>query len=243
MKIPPKYTPPHLTFFGDSSSRDSQYMVAGGFAVEGGKIHQIEKSIKEFRDEAGIKSEFHWSKYRGGRKQAAYEKLVDYAFSLIEGREVSLHIIIVPFHDFNHKAKAGENRDTSINKMYYQLGLNTLAPLYGRSHCMHMRLDAGNDSEDICNMRNQLCAAAYRYKNALPNSFRSIQAVDSKHSGIIQMADVIVGGVAAKRNDVKHTSPKGTLADFILDRSGRREWDTNTLKRETQFTVWQFKTK
>ncbi|MBW8842473.1 MAG: hypothetical protein JF608_11835 [Sphingomonadales bacterium] len=36
---------PALSFFGDASSRDSAYMVAGGFAVAGNRINEIEDHI------------------------------------------------------------------------------------------------------------------------------------------------------------------------------------------------------
>ncbi|MGC4250107.1 MAG: hypothetical protein QM605_01200 [Sphingobium sp.] len=69
-------------------------------------------------------SEFHWSAYRGGRKRDAYEALIRYAFDLINKRHAALHIIIAEFKGYDHKAKEGENKDTSINRMYFQLFLH-----------------------------------------------------------------------------------------------------------------------
>jgi hypothetical protein len=99
-------------------------------------------------------------------------------------------------------------------------------------------LDSGNDCKDICNMRNELCADAYRKLQTLPNCVRSIEPVNSRNVGIIQLADVIVGAVAAKQNEVQHTSPKGALADFVLRASGRHSWGVNTPQRARFLTVW-----
>jgi hypothetical protein len=87
-------------------------------------------------------------------------------------------------------------------------------------------------------MRNQLCADAYKNLKARPNCIRTIEPADSKNVGIIQMADVILGAIAAKQNQVQHTSPKGELADFVLRSSGRHSWGVNTPKGARFLTVW-----
>ncbi|MDF8334137.1 DUF3800 domain-containing protein [Novosphingobium cyanobacteriorum] len=232
---------PSLSFFGDASSRDRSYMIAGGFAVAGNRIREIEDTIATLRDDAGIRSEFHWADYRGGRRKAGYESLIDYAFQLINQRNAALHVIVAKFDAFDHKAKEGENKDTSVNKMYFQLLLHRVARFYGQKRAIHVRLDQGNDSRDICAMRNQLCAKAYNHYHTKPNCVRSIEPVCSKRVGIVQMADVIVGAIAAKRNEVQHTSPKGELADYVLKASGRASWHTDTSFSARFLTVWHHK--
>ena len=231
---------PNLSFFGDTSSHGKAYMVAGGFAVAGNRILEVEDEIATLRDDAGIRSEFRWSEYRGGAKRNGYEKLVKYGFSLVSQRRAALHIIVAKFDGYNHKARPGEGRETSVNRMYYQLLLHRLAQYYGHSRAIHVRLDAGNDSKDICQMRHHVCADAYKRYGVRPNCIRSIEPVQSHHSGIVQMADVIVGAIAAKRNYVAHTSPKGDLADFVLKTSGRKTWLGNTPKDARFFTLWDF---
>lgn len=239
---PPGHTP-SLSFYGDASSKERAYMVAGGFAVSGNRINEIEDAIATLRDDAGIRSEFHWADYRGGRKRPAYEALVRYAFDLINKRQAALHVIVAKFGGYNHRQTKGENHDTSVNRMYYQLFLHRVCRYYGKKRQIHIRLDAGNDSDDICRMRNELCAASYKTYDTLPNCVRSIEPVQSQNVGIIQMADVVIGAIAAKRNDVKHTSPKGELADFVLRASGRHSWTVNTAFNARFLTVWHHTTK
>lgn len=229
---------PSLSFFGDASSKNSTFMVAGGFAVSGNRINEIEDHIAMLRDDAGIKSEFHWSKYRGGNRQAAYEALVKYGFDLVNKRKAALHVIVARFEGYNHKSREGDDRDTSVNRMYFQIGLHRLARFYGASRAIHIRLDAGNDCKDICDMRNELSAAAYKKYATRPNCVRSIEPVKSQNVGIVQMADVIIGAIAAKQNGVVHTSPKAALADFVLRASGRQTWGTNTPQSARFLTVW-----
>lgn len=218
-------------------------MVAGGFAIAGSRIAEVERRIAELRDAAGIRSEFHWADYRGGGRRAAYEALVDYAFSLVRNQHAALHVIISPFKGYNHRAKENENRDTSVNRMYYQLCLHRLANYYGGLRAIHVRLDSGNDSADICALRNQLCAAAYKAYQTKPNCVRSIEPVNSLKVGAVQMADVLMGAIAAKQNNVAHTSAKGELASYVLQKSGLQSWADETPKDSRLLTVWHFKGK
>ena len=240
--IVPKPLPPPVIFHGDSSSRDKEYMVAGGFAVSSKRVSEIEDTIANLRARANI-SEFHWSEYRGGDRRDAYHDLVKYAFRLVRQGHAELHIIIARFKGYKHKRIPGENEDTSVNRMYWLLGLHRLGQYYGRDRPIHMRLDRGNDSSDICNMRNELCAAAYHEYATRPNCIRSITPVCSSKSGIVQMADVIAGGIAAKRNGVIHSpkNEKGPLADFILAESGHPAWDVCTPAMARGLTVWNHK--
>jgi hypothetical protein len=234
---------PSITFFADASSRNRDFPVAGGFAVSGNRISEVEDTIALLRDDAGMRSEFHWSEYRGGDKKPAYEALVRYSFALVRRRHAALHLIIPKFKGYPHKAKQGENRDTSISRMYYQLCLHRVAAFYGRTREIHIRLDSGNDCEGICAMRNELCADAYHKHSTRPNCVRTIEPMSSHNSGIIQMADVVIGAVAAKRNAIQHTSPKGELADYVLRMSNRPSWDTDTLSSARFLTVWNHRSK
>jgi len=173
---------PNLSFFADSSSRDHTYMGLGGFAVSGSRIQEIQDTVFRMRDAAGIQSEFSWKKYRGGNRRQAYFDLVDYGFELIRKNHAHLHIKFVNFSSFEHrsggrvvKRSHRPDRDTSINKIYYQMALHRLARYYGKRSAIHLRLDSGADSEDIIQMREEICAAAYKRYQALPNCIRSIE--------------------------------------------------------------------
>lgn len=234
---------PNITFFGDASSKDSAYMVAGGFAIAGHRINEVQNAVRQIREEGKISKELKWSKYRGGPRRQAYEKLIDYSFDLLKKRHAALHIIVAKFEGYNHKERKGENRDTSINRMYYQLLLHRVARYYGGSRAIHVRLDEGNDSEDICEMRNPVCADAYRTYKTKPNCIRTIEPVSSEKFGAVQMADVIIGAVAAKCNQVTHASSKGDLANYVLNKSGLASWSESTHRNARFLTVWHHQTK
>lgn len=104
------------------------------------RVDEIEEHIAGLRESANI-SEFHWSEYRGGDRRKAYQDLVQYGFQLVRKGHAELHIIIARFKGYNHKRTDGENRDTSVSRMYWQLGLHRLASYYGQDRPIHMRLD------------------------------------------------------------------------------------------------------
>jgi len=238
------FDPPSLTFFGDSSSRDKTYMVAGGLAVRSSRIATINHWIDQIRLDANMTSEFHWSEYRGGDRKAAYEALVRYAFQLVKSRQAALHLIIAKFKGYPHKAKYGDTKDTSINRMYYQLCLHRIARFYGPHCAIRVQLDSGADCRDICTMRNQLCADAYRTYRTRPNCVRQIEPVCSSKSNIVQMADVILGAVAARRNNISYAKPaKSELAAYVQEKSGHPDWATDTPKSARFLTVWNHKSK
>ena len=229
---------PNITFYGDASSHGSQHMVAGGFAISGHRIREIEDAIGSMRERARITSQFHWSEYRGGDRRSAYEELIDYGFQLVWTKKAALHIITADFSQFNHKRVPGENKDASVNKMYWQLCLHRLGRLYGRKCAIHVRLDIGNDSKDICKMREPLCAAAYNQYGARPNSIRSIESLNSVRSGVLQMCDVFMGGIASQLNGNRRDTDKGLLAEHIRRKSGRQNWQGSTPKSESFLTLW-----
>ncbi len=231
---------PTISFFGDSSSRMSDFMVLGGLAVAGHRIAEIEEQIADIRERGGIRLEFHWKEYRGGAKQKAYEELCRFGFDLIKGKRAALHIMASDFRKFDHKREEGQTRDTSINKLYWQLCLHRLAKFYGKQRAIHIRLDAGDDCTNICNMRNQLSAAAFRKFSTQPNCIRSIEPMNSEKSGLIQLSDVLLGGIASQLNGNRADTNKGILAEFIRKSSGRHSWGTSTPRDHKFMTVWHY---
>lgn len=221
-------------------------MVLGGFAVRGTRVKEVEQKIAALKAYGGIQSEFHWSGYKGGRKKEAYEKLVDYAFELIQKKHAALHIGVCRFDKFDHKrgrdgAVSKKSRDTSVNKVYYQLCLHRIARYYGKSCAIHIRLDQGNDSAEVVKIRGAICADAYgRYKTKA-NCIKSMEGMDSCASGIIQMSDVVIGGIAAHLNQRVLKDVKAGLRDHILSTAGIANWRQNTHPDARFFTVWHVK--
>lgn len=233
-------------FYCDASShRGSDYMVAGGLFIRTERYHEIEAKIQAIKDAACIRGEMQWKKYRGGARRAAYESLVDLAFLLLKEKQAALHVIICHFASFDHRREPGAGRETSVNRMYYQLAVHRICRYYGKKCAIHIYPDHGDDSADLPSFRTRMCASAYTKHGTKPNCIRAIHPQRSEAHGILQMVDVVIGGIAAKRNGRKLVRPKASLADYILEKSGHADWATDTSRwwASSFFTVWNFKGK
>lgn len=213
-------------------------MVAGGFAVAEARRQEIEACIREIAERPGI-SAFHWSEYRGGGRREAYEELVRYAFELVRAKQAAFHVLIARFRDFAHRLDGG-SPETSVNRMHFQLSLHRIARFYGKYRAIHLRPDRGNDSRELPQYRDALCAAAFKKYGALPNCVRSIHPRPSTEEPIIQMADVLIGAIAASRNQRVLKPAKRDLAAHVLSQSGRSCWSHDTPKSARFLTVWNF---
>lgn len=231
-------------FYCDASShRGHDYMVAGGILIRQERYHEIEAKIQEIKKAAGIVGEMKWTKYRGGAKQAAYESLVDFAFLLLKEKQAAFHLIIAHFGNFDHKREPDANRETSVNRMYYQLAVHRLCRKYGKTCAIHIYPDHGDDSADLPKFRTRMCASGYTKHGAKPNCIRDIQPQCSKKHNTLQMVDVLIGAIAAKRNNRTLVLHKASLADYVLAKSGHQDWAKDTSRLASFFTVWNFKAK
>jgi hypothetical protein len=187
-----------------------------------------------------------WTKYKGGGRRAAYESLVDLAFLLIKEKQAAFHTIICHFDSFDHKREeADASRETSVNRMYYQLVVHRICRYYGKKCAIHVYPDHGNDSADLPTFRTRMCASAYKKHSTKPNCVRDIQPQRSEAHGILQMVDVLIGAIAAKRNGRVLVRHKAELSDYVLAKSGHRDWaaDTSNWWASSFFTIWNFKGK
>jgi hypothetical protein len=195
-------------------------MVVGGVAIHEDRIEEISQTIANIKDEIGMLSAFRWSDYRAGRKKKAYFKLVQYFFELIENGHMHFHLLICPFSEFNHKLGGTGNQESSVNRMYFQLYLHRFCKFYGTKCYLYGFPDRGNDSSQVVGFREVLCAKAYNKFATLPNCIPAIHPQKSKDHGAIQMVDVVIGSVAAKRERRVLNANKSELADFIVNGAG-----------------------
>jgi hypothetical protein len=237
-------TPIKLAFRCDSSShRDARYMVAGGVAFQTRRYADISAAIQGIKNAASIKSEMKWAKFRGGERTKAYEGVVDLFFSLIEQNQVHFHCIIAEFGEFSHGAFEGESPESSVNRMYYQLLVHRICRYYAPKCFIWAYPDQGNDSRELLGRSGAInLAANKRYR--VQHKLVSIEQSDSARCNLLQMVDVIIGGIAHLRNFPTASTGggyKAALARYILKKSGRNGWGTDTGPKVRRLTVWNFR--
>jgi Protein of unknown function (DUF3800) len=240
----PIVTPVKLAFRCDSSShRDARYMVAGGVAFQTRRYTDISAAIQGIKNAASIKSEMKWAKFRGGERSRAYEGIVDLFFSLIEQNQIHFHCIIAEFGAFSHGAFEGASPESSVSRMYYQLLVHRVCRYYAKKCYIWVYPDQGNDSRDLLGYGGMINLAANK-KYRVEHRLVSIEQSNSARCNLLQMVDIIIGGIAHLRNFPVTTGGTGhkiALARYILKKSGLPAWDIDTGRRARRLTVWNFR--
>lgn len=230
-----------IQFFSDSSShRGHKFVVVGGIAIRPDHVKNVNSQLQSMKEMAGINREFKWNEYKAGRKEVAYKDAVNLFFKLLSDNKLHFHCIICDFTNFDHKKDGPGNPEKSVNRLYYQLMLHRVCALYGQKMRILMTPDHGNDSAEIVNFRDAICAAAYQRYNAQPNCLRSIHPQPSAKHNILQMLDIIIGAIAAHREDRILGANKTDLRNHVINASPIKDFSCNTPRSYRKFTVWNF---
>lgn len=231
-----------LHYFCDCSSYagDNKYAVVGGVAVKSIAVPRLNAQIQSMKDAIEMKSEFKWSDYKGGRKKATYEALIDLFYESISSDDLHFHAMVVDFEKFNHHLKGRGSPHLSINKMYYQLMLHEVCRRYGGKWRIVMFPDHGPDSDQINNFRTVICANAYRKYSTKPNCLRAIHPTASKNVNILQMTDVVIGTIAAQRENRQVKIAKDDLRRYFMARCPVKDLSLDSPREERQFSIWNF---
>lgn len=148
--------------------------------------------------------------------------------------------MIVDFEKFDHHQKGRGAPHLSINKMYYQLMLHEVCRRYGDKRRIVMFPDHGPDSNQIGEFRRGICANAYKKYNAKPNCLRDIHPTASKKINLLQMTDVIIGALAAQRENRAINPVKSELREYVMAKCPFPDISSGTHRDERQFSIWNF---
>lgn len=220
-------------------------MVVGGILLTPKRARELNSAMLKLKDQAkmGPSSEFKWSGYKNGQRKKTYFALVDLFYSMIEKNHLHFHCLVCDFNNFNHKhsdPNGSKNMFRSVNKLYYQLLVHQVCRRYGKKGKIAMYPDHGNDSAEIVGFRESVCKAAYFNHGAQYGSLMRIQPYPSSKMLPLQLPDVILGGIAALRENRDLNQNKQELGNYILDRSPLADWSEAT-NRDANFTIWHWK--
>lgn len=220
-------------------------MVVDGVAYQARRYADIAVAVQGIKDAAGIRSEMKWAKFRGGERTKAYEAIVDLFFSLVEQNHMHFHCIVAEFGKFSHGAFRGGGPDSSVNRMYFQLLVHRVCRYYSSKCNIYVYPDHGSDSKELQEFHGAINLAAYnRYR--VPHRLVTIEQTDSSICNVIQMVDVIIGGIAHMRNflsapKIGEDSYKAALARYILKKSKVSTWAVDSGPKTRKLTVWNFR--
>lgn len=232
---------PKLMVYCDESCTVHRYLTIGATMYSRDHLPGISEALKPCLDQ--FSSEIKWSKITNNA-EAKYASLIDRFFELNKGRSLHYHCMFADTQKFNHAAFKATDEDT-FYKLYYNLLTYRVAP-HWRQYDFHIFMDERQTKYSLDDLKRILNKGAAKVHGCATNPFKSIEPVDSKKSKILQVQDVILGGMAIRRNGA-HTDPnlriaKRNLSQRIFEKTGVVTYDLDTAKR-TIFSIWNFSLK
>ena len=183
------------------------------------------------------KDEAKWTKV-SKKKLPAYKRIVDTLF----GEDMHFHCLVVDTTLLDHKRFNAGSREIGFNKEVYQLAMKC-ARLYSTAlfHLYPDNRETTQKPEDLRLMLNRGCR-----KNGDRRDwpFRRCQFRDSKTTPLLQLVDIVIGGIAYRLNGhdkkEKASPAKSELSAYILERAKIADPFKDTV-RVADFTIWHRK--
>jgi hypothetical protein len=236
MLIPEKR--PKLLVYCDESCTGNRYLGLGitlyNQAHRDGVIKRLQPHFEQF------KSEVKWSKVTN-RAEHKYRSLVDGFFRLNKTKTLHYHCLFADSHKFKHAQFEATDEDT-FYKLHYSL-LTHRVSQYGAKYDIHVFMDERDTPYSLTNLRRILNHGAQKEFGLERPPYRTVEPLNSKKSKILQIQDVILGGMTTRKNEMtSERQSKKNLSQYIFEKCGVPSYDKDTPSR-TVFSIWNFRLK
>ncbi|SRR6266508_779293 len=237
MRVKPKPEDIAEIYIDESSQNNHRYLVIGGIIVMMTGTPRLNRAITEARLPQLPQGEAKWTKVSKG-KLVAYKRIVDALFK--NGDLVHFHSLVVDTTLLDHERFNAGSREIGFNKEIYQLAMK-FCRLYSSGELFHVYPDRRETTQKPEDLRLILNRGCRKNGDRRDWPFRRCQFRDSKNTLPLQLADILVGGIAYRLNghDKKPgASPaKCELSSYILDCAKIKDPFKDTA-RAADFTIW-----
>jgi hypothetical protein len=222
-------------------------MVLGGIIVSGEGVKGIEEKITRCRETTKMHAELKWGKVCTARFQE-YKAFTDLFFDLNRADRAHFHSIVVDTSKLNHRLYNQGDPETGFYKFYYQLLLHSFGGKYAQGRLdakILVCLDRRNSSYPLDKLKELLNRGMEKKHGRGSRPFVAVEARDSKASGVLQLADILMGAVGFRKNGY-HQRPgankgKVQLAEHIASKVGEVSMAVSPQRTRNRFTVWNFR--
>jgi hypothetical protein len=209
-----------------SGNPKARFMVIGSLWLPTDSREEHKKAIHALRDKHKIGGEFKWQKVSPSR-EGFYQELVDYFLDL--GDRLRFRCIAVDHAKVNLVHYHDSDQELGFYKFYYQMLRHWLNDF--NEYVVFCDCKRNRDPQRLRVLRRCLDASI------LSSSVSCVQAVSSRESVLIQLADVLTGIAAARLNQALRTgSAKERLVQSLERRLGRGIG--HTFKAEQKYNVF-----
>ena len=229
----------------ESRQTKEKYMLFSGICVFQHSIDDVEDLIKKFKDKNNMHKELKWQKV-SKNKIEEYKRFVDLFFDLLCFGKISFKCLIIDTHRLNNKTYNNNSKLLGFYKMYYQLfwwfGREYLLTDHTKFILHPDKIKSKYSLNELKEILNKRIRKYFKINGITP--YKSIEPLDSKKSLILQLNDIILGGIGYSKNGYlqleKSSKAKKELCNYILKKSKLNSLDLNTPFKEKIFCIWNF---
>lgn len=208
--------------YGENSA--DKYMVIGGVWLPKEQRTTIKNKIKELQKEHNVYGEIKW-KNVSPSKLNFYIDLVNLFFSIDSLR---FRCIVVNSEKVDLDYYHNSDGELGFYKFYYQLLFHWCEPL--EKYWIFLDYKRNKETDRLHTLSNVLNNASFSY-------IKSVQAIESKESILIQLADVLIGAVGYKYNYYNTSDAKLKILETIERNIGHPI--QSTYKSARKFNVFE----
>jgi len=218
-------------------------MVFGGIILRHSVHGPFNEAMGLWRESHKMMSELKWTKV-SNQKLSEYKSLVDIFFSV--ARSLWFRSVVFDTSQIDYTGYHKGDRELGFYKFFYQFLLHDFG-----------RYATTDDVRMLVHFDRRITKFKFSALHVILNRgirkkygrridvVRSIDAVDSKRSNVLQVADVLMGAVGYHWNDC-HLRPgarraKVELADYIARKVNLLSLKEKTPRGMTYFGIWPFR--
>jgi len=169
--------------------------------------------IKEIKVKHGLKPDFEikWNKVSKS-KVSFYRELINFFF---DTDKLNFRALVVADKNELEHEKFGQTHDEFYYKMYFDMLKVIISPK--ASYNIYLDIKDTQGYEKVSRLHDVISNNQYDFSKKI---VKNIQEVNSKEVVLLQLADLIIGGISYLHRDLKGSIAKLELIELIRKRSG-----------------------
>jgi len=204
-------------------------MVLGALWCPQQKASEYNTAIAELKKKHKLSRYFEikWTKVSAG-KLDFYKELIDLFF---ENQTRSFRAWVIPDKSILKHKQHNQSHDDWYYKMYFYLLRNIICS--GNQYHIYLDIKDTHGSEKLEQLHKVLTNAHYDFNREM---ITRMQHVHSHDSGLLQLADLLIGLLSYKARNLTSSSAKTEIIEYLKAKSGRN-LEQNTLPTEVKFNL------
>jgi len=213
----------------------------GGVITLTSDLADLDFMFSFYREINNMNAELKWTKV-STQKYLEYQNFLDIFFE--NRNKILFKSMVVDMLVFDHKKFHNNDKELGFYKMMYQFLLNSFGKYLRANDQVIIHLDQRTHIKyklsTLCAILNNGLQKKYPTLN---HPIRNIEAIDSKKSSLMQLADVLMGAIGFEWNHL-HEVPgskqaKIDLANYIKQKTGRYSLACDTPISSSSFSIWK----